>query len=203
MSTPKLTDVHNLVAFLSKPTESEGFEQIIDFLNANPIKYALMVNPTIYTSCIEQFWVTAKAKNINGEAQIHTKKKQKPRKSKQKDTQETQPGDPTDEALNEENKKQKPRKSKQKDTQETQPGDPTDEALNDIGRNIADIDADVETTLVNETAEDQGRYNAKEMFYINVLNDVVVVEDVNAASIETTITATATTAVSIDDITLA
>nr|GEX51848.1 hypothetical protein [Tanacetum cinerariifolium] len=164
MSTPKLTDVHNLVAFLSKPTESEGFEQIIDFLNANPIKYALMVNPTIYTSCIEQFWVTAKAKNINGEAQIHTKKKQKPRKSKQKDTQETQPGDPTD------------------------------EALNDIGRNIADIDADVETTLVNETAEDQGRYNAKEMFYINVLNDVVVVEDVNAASIETTITATATTA---------
>nr|GEV11781.1 hypothetical protein [Tanacetum cinerariifolium] len=46
---------------------------IIDFLNANPIKYALTVNPTIYTLCIEQFWVTAKAKNINGEAQIHTK----------------------------------------------------------------------------------------------------------------------------------
>nr|GEX46246.1 hypothetical protein [Tanacetum cinerariifolium] len=27
----------------------------------------------IYTSCIEQFWTTAKAKNINGEAQIHAK----------------------------------------------------------------------------------------------------------------------------------
>nr|GEU35697.1 pentatricopeptide repeat-containing protein At1g80270, mitochondrial-like [Tanacetum cinerariifolium] len=46
---------------------------IIDFLNANPIKYALTVNPTVYSSCIEQFWATAKAKNINGEAQIHAK----------------------------------------------------------------------------------------------------------------------------------
>nr|GEZ53436.1 hypothetical protein [Tanacetum cinerariifolium]GEZ53448.1 hypothetical protein [Tanacetum cinerariifolium]GEZ58588.1 hypothetical protein [Tanacetum cinerariifolium] len=47
-----------------------GFQrgQIIDFLNANPIKYALTVNPTIYTSCVEQFWVTANAKKINGEA---------------------------------------------------------------------------------------------------------------------------------------
>nr|GEU78676.1 hypothetical protein [Tanacetum cinerariifolium] len=66
-------DVHNLVAFLSKPTESKGFEQIIDFLNVNPIKYALMVNPTAYTSCIKQFWATANAKNIYGEAQIHAK----------------------------------------------------------------------------------------------------------------------------------
>nr|GEY66255.1 putative reverse transcriptase, RNA-dependent DNA polymerase [Tanacetum cinerariifolium] len=66
-------DVHNLVAFLSKPTESEGFKQIIDFLNANRIIYALTMNPFIYTSCIEQLWVTAKAKNINGKAQIHAK----------------------------------------------------------------------------------------------------------------------------------
>nr|GEV43354.1 hypothetical protein [Tanacetum cinerariifolium] len=73
MSTPKFADVHNLVAFLSKPTEYKGFEQIIDLLNANPIKYALTVNPTIYTLCIEQFWATATAKNINREAQIHAK----------------------------------------------------------------------------------------------------------------------------------
>nr|GEU85457.1 ribonuclease H-like domain, reverse transcriptase, RNA-dependent DNA polymerase [Tanacetum cinerariifolium] len=44
MSTPKFVDVHNLVAFLSKPTEFEGFEQIIDFLNANPIKYSLTIH---------------------------------------------------------------------------------------------------------------------------------------------------------------
>ncbi|GJU37987.1 hypothetical protein Tco_1186341 [Tanacetum coccineum] len=60
MSTLKFAESHNIVAFLAKPTESEGFEQIVDFLNVNPIKYALMVNPTIYTSCIEQFWATAK-----------------------------------------------------------------------------------------------------------------------------------------------
>ncbi|GKC60073.1 retrotransposon protein, putative, unclassified, partial [Tanacetum coccineum] len=40
--------------------ESEGFEQIVDFLNANPIRYALTINPTIYISCIEQFWSTVK-----------------------------------------------------------------------------------------------------------------------------------------------
>nr|GEV05618.1 retrotransposon protein, putative, unclassified [Tanacetum cinerariifolium] len=53
-----------------KPTESEGFEQIIDFLNANPIKYALTVNPTIYTSCIKQFRATTKVNTITGEEQI-------------------------------------------------------------------------------------------------------------------------------------
>nr|GEV96127.1 hypothetical protein [Tanacetum cinerariifolium] len=44
MSTSKFAETHNLVAFLKKPTEFEGFEQIVDFLNANPIKYALTVN---------------------------------------------------------------------------------------------------------------------------------------------------------------
>nr|GEX75501.1 hypothetical protein [Tanacetum cinerariifolium] len=66
----QFADVHNLVAFLSKPTESEGFEQNVDFLNANPIKYALTVNPTVYTLCIEQFWATGKAKTVNGKAQL-------------------------------------------------------------------------------------------------------------------------------------
>ncbi|GJV63828.1 hypothetical protein Tco_1474656 [Tanacetum coccineum] len=71
MTTLKFADTHNMVAFLSKPTESDGFEQIVDFLNAHPVKYALTVNPTIYTSCIEQFWSTVKIKTINGESQLH------------------------------------------------------------------------------------------------------------------------------------
>ncbi|GKD63083.1 hypothetical protein Tco_1305191 [Tanacetum coccineum] len=71
MANLKFVDTHNMVAFLSKPTESEGFEQIMDFLNAHPIKYALTINPTIYISCIEQFWSTVKAKTINGEQQLH------------------------------------------------------------------------------------------------------------------------------------
>ncbi|GJW24592.1 hypothetical protein Tco_0038403 [Tanacetum coccineum] len=70
MTTLKFDDTHNMVAFLSKPTESEGFEHIMDFLNAHTIKYALTVNPTIYTLCIEQFWATVKIKTINGEVQL-------------------------------------------------------------------------------------------------------------------------------------
>ncbi|GJW97549.1 hypothetical protein Tco_0179357 [Tanacetum coccineum] len=70
MSDLKFADTHNLVAFLEKPTKSEGFEEIVDFLNANPIKYALTVNPTIYCSCVKQFWDTVKAKMVNGEVQL-------------------------------------------------------------------------------------------------------------------------------------
>nr|GEY96056.1 hypothetical protein [Tanacetum cinerariifolium] len=73
MANLQFVDTHNMVAFLSKPTESDGFEQIVDFLNARPIRYALTVNPTIYISCIEQFWSTAMAKTINNEAQLHAK----------------------------------------------------------------------------------------------------------------------------------
>ncbi|GJW37273.1 hypothetical protein Tco_0060193 [Tanacetum coccineum] len=70
MTTLKFADTHNMVAFLSKPAKSKGFEQIVDFLNAHPIKHALTVNPTIFTSCIEQFWATVKAKTVNGEVQL-------------------------------------------------------------------------------------------------------------------------------------
>ncbi|GJY85754.1 hypothetical protein Tco_0499780 [Tanacetum coccineum] len=70
MTTLKFANTYNMAAFLSKPTESEEFKQIVDFLNANPIKYALTVNPTIYTLCIEQFWATVKAKTVNEEVQL-------------------------------------------------------------------------------------------------------------------------------------
>ncbi|GJR34576.1 hypothetical protein Tco_1210260 [Tanacetum coccineum] len=70
MSNPKFAETHNLVAFLEKPEESNGFEEIIDFLNTSSVQYALTVNLTIYTTCIEQFWTSAKAKTINRERQI-------------------------------------------------------------------------------------------------------------------------------------
>ncbi|GJU80196.1 hypothetical protein Tco_1282561 [Tanacetum coccineum] len=69
MMTLKFVDTHNMVA--SKPTESDGFEQMVDFLNAHSIRHALTINPTIYISCIEQFWSTVKAKTINAEVQLH------------------------------------------------------------------------------------------------------------------------------------
>ncbi|GJV25606.1 hypothetical protein Tco_1378301 [Tanacetum coccineum] len=70
MSTLTFADTHNMVAFLEKPTKSDGFHEIINFLNANQIHYALTVNPILYTSCIEQFWTIAKANTINGERQL-------------------------------------------------------------------------------------------------------------------------------------
>ncbi|GJT99777.1 hypothetical protein Tco_1110116 [Tanacetum coccineum] len=70
MSIPKFVETHNVVAFLEKPRESDGFADIIDFLKASSVHYALIVNPTIYTSCIEHFWVTATVKTVNDVRQI-------------------------------------------------------------------------------------------------------------------------------------
>ncbi|GKF33635.1 hypothetical protein Tco_0106835, partial [Tanacetum coccineum] len=70
MSTHKFVKTHNLVAFLEEPAKSEGFEQIVDFLNANPIRYALTINLTIYISCIQHFWDSAKLRTVNGDVQI-------------------------------------------------------------------------------------------------------------------------------------
>nr|GEV92844.1 ribonuclease H-like domain-containing protein [Tanacetum cinerariifolium] len=44
---------------------SEGFDQIIDFLNASSIKYTLTINPNIYVSCIKQFWSSVSVKKVN------------------------------------------------------------------------------------------------------------------------------------------
>ncbi|GKA29997.1 hypothetical protein Tco_0716242 [Tanacetum coccineum] len=67
---PKFAETHNVVAFLEKPEESDGFAEIIDFLKASSVSYALTVNPVIYTSCIEQFWATAKVQTVNGVRQL-------------------------------------------------------------------------------------------------------------------------------------
>nr|GEW28799.1 hypothetical protein [Tanacetum cinerariifolium] len=54
-----------MVAYLTKSDSSEGFNQIIDFLNGSSIKYALTVNLNIYVSCIKQFWTTVAVKKVN------------------------------------------------------------------------------------------------------------------------------------------
>ncbi|GJZ37548.1 synaptobrevin, longin-like domain protein [Tanacetum coccineum] len=52
-----------MIAYLHKLEESKGFHQIIDFLTASHIKYALTENPTIYVS-LKQFWQTATASTL-------------------------------------------------------------------------------------------------------------------------------------------
>ncbi|GKC74283.1 hypothetical protein Tco_1120166, partial [Tanacetum coccineum] len=60
-----------MVAYLKKTEGSEGFHQIVDFLNVSYIRYALTENPTIYVSLIQQFWQTATASTLdNGEMEI-------------------------------------------------------------------------------------------------------------------------------------
>nr|GEW89677.1 putative ribonuclease H-like domain-containing protein [Tanacetum cinerariifolium] len=43
---------------------------LLDFLNAHTIQYALVVNHTIYVSCIKQFWATATIKKVNDVVQL-------------------------------------------------------------------------------------------------------------------------------------
>nr|GEX12350.1 retrovirus-related Pol polyprotein from transposon TNT 1-94 [Tanacetum cinerariifolium] len=50
--------------------ESDGFEQIDDFLNANQIKYTLTVSPTIYIAYIKQFYATLKIKTVNDDVRL-------------------------------------------------------------------------------------------------------------------------------------
>ncbi|GJU69188.1 hypothetical protein Tco_1255447 [Tanacetum coccineum] len=60
-----------MIAYLQKSEGSEGFHQIIDFLNASHIQYALIENPTIYVSFIKQFWRTATARtSATGEVEL-------------------------------------------------------------------------------------------------------------------------------------
>nr|GEZ47703.1 xylulose kinase-1 [Tanacetum cinerariifolium] len=65
MALLTFADTHNMIAFLTKSDASEGFDQIVDFLTAHPIQYALMVNPIIYVSYIKQFWASVSIKKSN------------------------------------------------------------------------------------------------------------------------------------------
>nr|GEX06951.1 hypothetical protein [Tanacetum cinerariifolium] len=61
-----------MVAYLSKSDASAEFDQIVDFINAHAIQYALMVNTTIYVSCIKQFWASDTIKKVNDVIQLRT-----------------------------------------------------------------------------------------------------------------------------------
>nr|GEU57867.1 hypothetical protein [Tanacetum cinerariifolium] len=115
-------------------------------------------------------------------------------------------------------KKQNPRKPRRQDAQETQHIDPTtnveDKALNE--ENIPTQSNDPPLSRMVKSLEKKRRsrtHGLKRLYKIDLSARVessakeqsleFVVEDVNAAIIATTITAAATTAVSIDDITLA
>nr|GEU61732.1 retrovirus-related Pol polyprotein from transposon TNT 1-94 [Tanacetum cinerariifolium] len=49
---------HNMIAILEKYEHNVDFHQIVDFVEASYIRYALTINPTVYVSHIRQFWST-------------------------------------------------------------------------------------------------------------------------------------------------
>ncbi|GJR89035.1 hypothetical protein Tco_0213046 [Tanacetum coccineum] len=59
MAPLKYVTRHNQVGFLKKPTGSDGFGEIVDFLRGSNLRYALVTNLTIYDSLVKQFWQTA------------------------------------------------------------------------------------------------------------------------------------------------
>nr|GEX06610.1 hypothetical protein [Tanacetum cinerariifolium] len=65
MAPLTFADTHNMIAFLTKSDASKGFDQIVDFLNAHTIQYTLIVNPSIYVSCIKQFWASVLVRKTN------------------------------------------------------------------------------------------------------------------------------------------
>ncbi|GKB38171.1 hypothetical protein Tco_0883113 [Tanacetum coccineum] len=60
-----------MVACLEKSEGNADFHEIVDFLTASTVHYALTVSPTIYASYIEQFWNTAHSQTVNDVKQIH------------------------------------------------------------------------------------------------------------------------------------
>ncbi|GJU30993.1 hypothetical protein Tco_1174582 [Tanacetum coccineum] len=193
MSTLTFTDTHNMVAFLEKPAESDGFHEIIDFPNANQIRYALTVNPTIYTSCIGQFWATAKVKTVNGERQIQalTDKKKviitetsirsdlylEDAGEKARDAQAKEIANLKKRVQNLERKKKsrttrlkrlkKVGMSSRVESPEDKESLGNHEDASKQGRSIDDIDKDADVSLVDDT---QGRSDNEEMFDINDLH---------------------------------
>nr|GEV80562.1 hypothetical protein [Tanacetum cinerariifolium] len=50
---------HNKVGYLLKPTGSDDYHNIIDFLRSSHVRYDLTTNPIIFDSLVKQFWSTA------------------------------------------------------------------------------------------------------------------------------------------------
>nr|GEX87011.1 hypothetical protein [Tanacetum cinerariifolium] len=68
-----------MVAILEKIEHNTDFHQIVDFLEASHIRYALTISPIVYVSNIRQFWSTARIEKTNQETKILATVDGKPR----------------------------------------------------------------------------------------------------------------------------
>nr|GEX93168.1 hypothetical protein [Tanacetum cinerariifolium] len=65
-------DYHNMIAIMKKYEHDQDFYQIVDFVEASHIRYALTFNPTVYVSHIRQFWSTARIETTKEGTKILT-----------------------------------------------------------------------------------------------------------------------------------
>nr|GEU37550.1 hypothetical protein [Tanacetum cinerariifolium] len=72
-------DYHNMIAILEKYEHNTNFHQIVDFVEASHLKYALTINPTVYVSHIRQFWSTARIETTDEGTKILATVDGKPR----------------------------------------------------------------------------------------------------------------------------
>ncbi|KAJ9546591.1 hypothetical protein OSB04_019134 [Centaurea solstitialis] len=63
---------HNKVGYFTKDANSEGFEDILDFLASSHIAYAATINPTIYIQHMHDFWSNAVIQEEEGVKIIQT-----------------------------------------------------------------------------------------------------------------------------------
>nr|GEY75606.1 hypothetical protein [Tanacetum cinerariifolium] len=70
MANLAFCDYHNMVDILEKTEHNTDFHQIVDFLDASHIRYALTISPTVYVSHIRQFWSTARIETTDQETKI-------------------------------------------------------------------------------------------------------------------------------------
>ncbi|KAJ9564380.1 hypothetical protein OSB04_000346 [Centaurea solstitialis] len=63
---------HNKVGYFKKDANSEGFDDILDFLASSHIAYAATINPNIYIQHMNDFWSNAAIQEEDGVKIIHT-----------------------------------------------------------------------------------------------------------------------------------
>ncbi|KAJ9545833.1 hypothetical protein OSB04_025540 [Centaurea solstitialis] len=63
---------HNKVGYISKGGDSEGFEDIVDFLASSHIAHAATITPTVYIQHMQDFWMNGVVQEEDGVKRIQT-----------------------------------------------------------------------------------------------------------------------------------
>nr|GEW99892.1 hypothetical protein [Tanacetum cinerariifolium] len=199
MSTPTFAETHNLIAFLEKPTENDEFEQIVEFLNANPIKYALtkatevphtepQTEEHIPTPSHDSLPSGEDRMKLSELMEICTKLSDRVLSLEQIKTNQAAEIDKLKKRVKklEGNKKKRTHGLKRLykvgltarvESSEEEEGLGDQEDASKQGRR-AEIDADEDLSLINKTAQDQGRMNDEDLFGVNDLDGDEVIVDV-------------------------